>query len=256
MIEVMVALAIWSTLLLGIGMLRGELTSRSWAKLVLLPGLLLEAAGRGLACLVTATPIERFSLFADGEPLLRNGRCPVQRIGVPIGMGIRLVFFFLTAFILLAKLPLFIDGGFSLPHLNPVGKEGTLSVFLTGLQSLPGQLELSTGSGLLLLWILVSTVIATGLSSLEWIASMWAWGGLVGGAWLAQWLGVRFGTLSRGWFIERWWGPEVWATLSLLVILAAACLGALALMHAIPVITQKLRPKPDPEPMGLQPTEL
>ena len=151
MIEVMVALAIWSTLLLGIGMLRGELTSRSWAKLVLLPGLLLEAAGRGLACLVTATPIERFSLFADGEPLLRNGRCPVQRIGVPIGMGIRLVFFFLTAFILLAKLPLFIDGGFSLPHLNPVGKEGTLSVFLTGLQSLPGQLELSTGSGLLLL---------------------------------------------------------------------------------------------------------
>lgn len=256
MIEVLLALTLWSTLLLGIGMLRGELVCRTWAKLVLLPGLLLEAAGRGLACLITATPIERFSLFADGEPLLRNGRCPVQRIGIPIGMGIRLVFFFLTAFILLAKLPLFIEGGFSLPVLNSTGEESSLGAFLAGLAALPEQLELTTGSGLLLCWILVSTVIATGLSTLEWVSSMWAWGGLVGGAWLAQWLGVRFGTLSRGWFIERWWGPEVWATLSLLVVTAGACLGLLALMHAIPVITQKLRPKPDPEPMGLQPTEV
>jgi len=171
-------------------------------------------------------------------------------------MGIRLVLFFLTAFFLLSKMPIFIDGGFSLPHISQGAEGGILEPFLGGLAVLPEQLELSTGAGLLLLWILVSTVIATGLSTLEWIASLWAWGTLVGGAWVAQWLGIRFGTLTRGWFLERWWGPEVWATLSLLVLLAAGCLTFLALLHAIPVISQKLRPKRDPEPIGLQPTEV
>ena len=62
--ETLLWVGLWSMTLWVIGMLRGDLCVRRSAKVLFFPGFLLEATLRSIACLLTATPIQRSQRFA------------------------------------------------------------------------------------------------------------------------------------------------------------------------------------------------
>ena len=60
--ETLCWLAIWSTILWGVGVLRGTIGERQPLKCMLLPGLMLDALVRGTSYVLSATPISRITL--------------------------------------------------------------------------------------------------------------------------------------------------------------------------------------------------
>ena len=254
MTDTTISLGLWILLLWGVGLLRLNLLVKRSTKILFFPGLLLEALIRTIACLVTGTPIEKFRLFASQQPLLRTGRCPVQRIGVPIAMVIRLLLTFVCTLTLLKlTVPTFTEGEYGLPVLlkHPDGLQGIGWGLWALFSDLPQVLDLSSP----LTWFAIYTVftlsLATGLNTVEFFASCWGWGALVGGASLVGWLDVKFSFMGRGWFLERWYLPECWAAFSFLVTMTFLALLLLFTLHALPWFATKIRPKPTAVPQGM-----
>lgn len=254
MSDTVIWLGLWALALWGIGYFRLNLLVRRTTKIIFLPGVALEAMIRAIACLATGTPIEKFRPFEDQQPFLRTGRCPVNRIGVPIVMAIRMALTFLVGLVLLElSLPEFSESGFGLPTLlyHPDGIAGSGSGYVASLGELPGALRLGTFLGWLSVYTLFTLVLATGLSSGEFFAAVWGWGGVLGLSWLVNWLGVKLEFLSRGWFLRSWYLHECWASFSLLVTLSVFALIFVMTLHAIPNLATKMKPKPTSAPQGM-----
>ena len=254
MSDTVIWLGIWALILWGIGHLRLNLLVRRWTKIIFLPGVALEAFVRMLACFATGTPIEKFRPFADGQPFLRTGRCPVERIGVPITMAIRMMLTWFFALVLLKlTVPAFTECGFELPTFlyHREGIQGSGGGYLGALPELPYALQLDTVIGWFAVYTLFALALATGLSAREFFAAIWGWGGVLGLTYLVSWLGVRLEFMSRGWFLRSWYLPECWAAFSLLVTLSAIALLFLMGLHSLPNMATKIKPKPTSAPQGL-----
>ena len=237
MSDTIIWLGVWTLLLWGIGTLRLNLMVRRKMKVIFFPGLALEAIIRSIACLVTGTPIEKFRPLNDGTPFLKTGKCPVQRIGVPISMAIRMTLTFLLALILIQiAIPGFTESDFGLPTFlyHPDGIQGSSGGFFRSFVDLPEHLALNTLISWFALYALFTMALATGLSTAELFAAMWGWAGVFSISWVFTWLGVKFSFLSRGWFIERWYLPDCWSCYSLLVTMSALAFFFVALLHALP----------------------
>ncbi|MFQ5653311.1 MAG: hypothetical protein ACE5GW_01095 [Planctomycetota bacterium] len=260
--ETVVWLGIWSMLLWAVGMLRGNLLRRRHLKILLLPGLAVEAFCRTIACLVTATPILRYSPLADGRPFLRTGRCPARRIGLPVLVVIRTLLLFVAAYIALKPFPEFLGSRFALPLFDEatVFERGvhwaSLISFYDGLFQLPLQLGWGSMGGVLVLYMFLSTLTAAGFSRGELPAALYAWGLLLAVSWVLSWLGVTFGFLSTGWFIRKLYVPEFWSTLSLLVVLSGATVLILGFLHFLPNLVLSFKPEGTPgQDQGLTPVK-
>lgn len=228
MYETLLWLAIWSTMLLGIGMLRGRAHETRAAKILLLPGVLLDSVLRAVSALVTVTPIERFSPLAHRRPGLETGRSKLGAAGVVGDVVLRLVLLVAICYYWAFDLPAFLRSGFSLPFLDPasVREHGihwpSFARFWQELAQLPALLEVHEIGSMLLCWAIAGALFFGGLEAREWLASQAAivTCALVGLGF--GWLGVKFGFLSRGWYISAFYVPEVWSTLSLVVLFSAA----------------------------------
>lgn len=254
MSDTLIWLGLWTLTLWGVGHLRLNLLVRRWTKLLFLPGLIVEALIRALACLATATPVEKFRPFEDGQPFLRTGKCPSARFGVPIAMAIRLsTTFLVTLVVLVYGTPGFTESGFGLPTFlyHPDGITGSSGNFFSSLGGLPDALALDTFLGWFIVYSLFTLCLATGLSAGEFFASLWGWGGLFAVSWIVSWLGIRLEYLSRGWFLRSWYMPECWTAFSLLVTLSLLVLVFVLVLHALPSLAAKMKPKPTTAPQGL-----
>ena len=239
MSDTIIWLGVWTLLLWGIGTLRLNLMVRRKMKILFFPGLAVEAAIRSFACLVTGTPIEKFRPLNDGTPFLKTGKCPVQRIGVPIVMAIRMTLTFLVALILIQiAIPGFTESKFGLPTFlyHPDGIHESSWGFLSDLIGLYEHLSLEKVMSWVALYTLFTLALATGLSTAELFAAIWGWAGIFCLSWVFTWLGVKFSFLSRGWFIERWYLPDCWSCFSLLVTMSALAFLFVATLHALPVL--------------------
>ena len=246
MSDTIIWLGVWTLLLWGIGNLRLNLMVRRFTKIIFFPGLALEALIRAIACVITGTPIEKFRPLDDGTPFLKTGKCPVQRIGVPIAMAIRMTLTFIAALVLIQMaIPDFSGSEFGLPTFlyHPEGIEGSSGVYFLDLVHLPQHLNLESPWAWLAIYTLFTLALATGLSTGELFAAIWGWGGVFVISSAFTWLGVKFSFLSRGWFIERWYLPTCWSTYSLLVTLTALALLFVAFLHALPGLAAKMKPR-------------
>ena len=231
---ILIWLAGWSVLLWGVGLLRGNLHRRRVVKVIFFPGFLLDSVLRGLAALMTATPIKRFSPLAEGRPLLEEGRSPIRQLGPPASIAIRFFLLFTCVYIALQIYPDFLKSGFTLPLLDEatVTRRGvswrSLPLFLGGLRDLPGELQLGSVGSIFGLYVLISALVAAGFTPREFMTSMYLWVTLYLTSVVTSWLGVKFGFFSRGWFIRFFYGETFWSTFSLIVFLTFTALALLA----------------------------
>ena len=246
MTDTILWLGVWTLLLWGIGTLRLNLMVRRPMKIVFFPGLALEALIRCVACFVTGTPIEKFRPFDDGTPFLKTGKCPVQRIGVPIAMAVRMFLTFIVALVLIhVWIPTFTDSGYDLPTFlyHAEGIAGSIPEFFERCAAVPEHLALGSVMTWVTLYVLFTLALATGLSTGELFAAIWGWGGILALTWGFGWLGVKFSFFSRGWFIERLFLPGVWTSFSLMVTMAFVAFLFVATLHALPGLTARMKPR-------------
>ena len=118
--ETLCWLAIWSTILWGVGVLRGTIGERQPLKTALLPGLMLDALIRGTSYVLTATPISRVSPLADGQPVLPRARSKIRYLGLPLSLVLRFTALVAIAYTCLLETPEFLASGFALPLLDHV----------------------------------------------------------------------------------------------------------------------------------------
>jgi hypothetical protein len=231
-------------MLWGIGHLRGDLLTRGPVKLVLFPGLILDGLARTLSCLATATPVVGLSPWRDGTPFLIEGECTLQRLGVPLTTAFRLGALYLGFSVVVLWMP---EAMQLVPDPAFLGRslEHSIGAFSTALLSAPFEL-LATGlvTWCLLAWLAV-TVLAAGLRPRECGVAMLMGTAIVGVMEAAQWLGLRFGAFTNGWFLRRFYEAEAGRALVLMALVAAAVLATLTTMHLIPMLVQKIRPRPE-----------
>ncbi|MEC9476284.1 MAG: hypothetical protein VX764_04525 [Planctomycetota bacterium] len=243
----MILMAILLLLLLvtlyGVGRLRGDLLTRGPVKLALSPGLLPDSLARTLACLATATPIIRLSPWRDDTPFLVEGECPVKRIGVPLATAFRLLVLFAAFVSVVLLLPVAAATVPDPETLSHAYEKGIGTLLTTVLVSPFAWL----GTGLISWWTLAwlgSMVLAAGLRPRETGCALLVGGGVIALLEGAHWLGLKFGAFSNGWFLQRFYEADAGRALVLLVIVSLITLSVLAAMHWIPMVVQRMRPRP------------
>ena len=215
----------------GVGRLRGDLLTRGTVKASLFPGLLPDSLARTFACLATATPVVGLSPWRDGAPFLIEGECPLKRIGVPLATVFRLGVLF---------------GGFiTVILMFPVAAQTVPDpdTLWRAFESGDGKLT-STLLSAPFSW-LAAMVLAAGLRADETLSALLVGGGFVGVLEGAHWLGLRFGVFSNGWFLQRFYEADAGRALVMLVMVTIAMVVLLAAMHGIPMLMQKIRPRPE-----------
>lgn len=237
MSETLVWIGIWSTCSAFLGMLRGKFLQSTVAKLLFLPGILLDLALQFVVCVLTATPIQRVSLFAQDRPHFEAGKCKLGPLGLCVSVSVKGVLLLSTALVLLAGTPGFLDSGFALPLIDEETLESgqlrweSVQSFWRHLGTLPQLLALGTWTGLLAIYTVAASLVAGGIRRNEWTAWVATWAGLFALCAAGQWLGVKFGFLSRGWFIQLLYVPKIWAAFSLLVFLTMALVLVFAVVR-------------------------
>ena len=88
-------------------------------------------------------------------------------------------------------------------------------------------------------------VLAAGLRADETLSALLVGGGFIGVLEGAHWLGLRFGVFTNGWFLQRFYEADAGRALVMLVMVAIAMVVLLAAMHGIPMLMQKIRPRPE-----------
>lgn len=235
-----VAACIWIVLLFAIGLVRGAAHQSATIKILLFPGFALESATRSIACLLSGTPIQSISPWQPGKPILNIGRSPIAHLGPPIYMLTRLTLAFIAILVCLDLLPEPPQRSIELDP-DPSIIENLLfasTAMVQGLRTLPTDLQLSsggsaTGIGIIFMYVSMSYLIALGFSARELVAAAWGMVGLVALTHCGQWLGLRFGFLSRGQLIDYFYGEHLWSALSLLVELSCVTLCALTIARLI-----------------------
>lgn len=228
----------------GVGHLRGDLLTRGTVKTSLFPGLLPDSLARTFACLATATPIIGLSPWRDGTPFLIEGECPVKRIGVPLATVFRLAVLF-CAFV--AVIVLFPVAAATVPDPETLAralKSGTGTLASTVLSAPFSWLA----TGFYAWWslaLLAAMVLAAGLRADETVSALLVGGAAIGVLEGAHWLGLRFGIFSNGWFLQKFYEADAGRALVMLVMVSVAMVLFLAALHGIPMLMQKIRPRPE-----------
>ncbi|MEE8143463.1 MAG: hypothetical protein V3T77_10225, partial [Planctomycetota bacterium] len=244
--EFLVWLGIWSTMLWVVGMLRADFHCRKYVKIFLFPGFFVEAVLRCATCLLTATPILRISPFGENRPFVELGATSVRNPGPPIAICLRLFLFFALLYSLLLSFPAFLHSGFDLPRLEELDISnhgiywGTFGGFWKKLSSLDHSLRLGAFHSNLLLYLVISYMVAAGFSHQEYMAALTAWVALLLAGAIFSWLGVTFGFLSRGWFIQLLYVKSIWSTFSLLVFLTTVTISILGVVRGTSALLQLL----------------
>ena len=91
---------------------------------------------------------------------------------------------------------------------------------------------------------LAAMVLAAGLRTREAVAGALAGVGAVGVFFFSEWIGLRFGVFSNGWFLQRFYEAEFGKALIVLTLLSLLVTGTLLLLHAVPASIGRLRPRP------------
>lgn len=231
-------------LLHGVGRLRGDLLTRGTVKASLFPGLLPDSLARTFACLATATPVVGLSPWRDGAPFLIEGECPLKRIGVPLATVFRLGVLFCGFITVILMFPVAAQ---TVPDPDTLWRafESGDGKLTSTLLSAPFS-WLATGFyAWWTLALLAAMVLAAGLRADETLSALLVGGGFVGVLEGAHWLGLRFGVFSNGWFLQRFYEADAGRALVMLVMVTIAMVVLLAAMHGIPMLMQKIRPRPE-----------
>lgn len=237
--ETLIWVAIWSTLSWTAGMLRGKLLTRKWIKLLLLPGILVDIVLQMIVCMLTATPIQKVSLFKEGKPPLELGPSKLGALAACVGVTVKGLLLLVVAFTALSWFPNFLESGFALPLIDSdTIQSGELNwqsfdAFWLALSRLPEQLAVDTVGGFLVVYSVLGALFAGAICRREWLAWVASWSALFALCWIGQWLGIKFGFLSRGWFIQVLYVPKFWSAFSLLVLATLAVVAVLATARAI-----------------------
>ncbi|MGE3164548.1 MAG: hypothetical protein AB7O52_06565 [Planctomycetota bacterium] len=245
MSETLVWIAVWSTCSALLGRLRGHLLHGAFAKLVFLPGILVDIVLQSVVCVLTATPIQRVSLFAQNRPPLEYGKCKLGPLGLCISVTLKGLLL-LTGTLFLVGGSGFLESGFALPLIDEATLEygeiqwGSVSRFWSSVATLPDLLALTTWSGVLAVYTVAASLVAGGIRRNEWTAWAATWAALFVVVAVGQWLGVKFGFLSRGWFIQVLYVPKLWAAFSLLVFLTIVLVGAFALVRSTALVYSRV----------------
>ena len=243
-------LGLWSMLLWILGVLRGPLLTKSWAKALFRPGLALDALFQIVACLLTATPIEGIHPFKNNQPFVHRGRPGMRYVGPSFAVGFRVLALFVLCHAVLMHHPTFLSSDFALPDLDHEVTElldsPSFEEFLEGLMALPKTLHLDEPWVLLFLYTLAGALLAQGFRNREFLGAIAVWVGAVLASQVADWLGLRFGWFSKGWFIRWLYGDEFWATFSLLVFLSLGVVGLLVFQRLARNLVRSDRSAPSP----------
>ncbi len=223
----LVWLALWSTALLAVGMLRNKLHHNPVVKLIFMPGFALDAVLRLVACLLSGTKVRQLNLLRRG-PSIETDPSPIKHIGPAIFITTRLFLIFAGLYCFLASYPDLVESTLHLPIYDPEElsqgrfEREPLDQFFQQLQRLPAQLKVHRLHGWIFVYITVSLVIAASLSAKEYLAAIYTIVifHLLGFG--CSWLGVTFGFLSRGQLIGFFYSEGFWSCFSLLFLLTTA----------------------------------
>lgn len=235
MTPTLVGIGLWVLLLWAIGTVRGSAHHGLLAKALLLPGLAIDAAVRLIACLVSGTPARGHPPWRRGQPLVEVGRSPIAHIGAPLYVGLRLAMTFVGTAVVLHYFPTTIERSVALDHDRPTLTNLASAATQLGrnLLELPRQLQADRWHGALLAYVAGTYLVALGFSVREFVSAAWALTTLVVVALIAEWVGFGLGFLSRGQWIDFFYGDDLWSALSLLVELSCVTLCALVLSRAV-----------------------
>jgi hypothetical protein len=235
------SLVLWSlaftlTLLALRGVVR-KVTPLPAMKVIFLPGTLLAMASRGLACIIARAPIKAVHPpWSPGEPVEHEppgvpllGRLTLGLLPLVLGAG---------SIIALRKvLEPELTLGYALPAVEP--GVGALGTWLEGAaEMVKGGAEAATNPDFqswraaLFVYLAVSILVHTAPRLAEWGHVAAAIGGTAVFLALLDFLGLRAGWLSRGWYIRKYYGPVAAEGLVLLLTLALLTLASSALALA------------------------
>ncbi|OUU23965.1 MAG: hypothetical protein CBC13_04265 [Planctomycetia bacterium TMED53] len=212
-------------------------------KCILFPALIPDLLARTLTCLATATPINGMSPWRDGEPLLLEGDCRVQRLALPLGSFLRLSALVGASLFCVLKFPQLSAVVPSPESLEFAAQRGPGAFFHSLGNSFSGVATLDMPA-LLVVVALAAMVLAAGLRTREAMAGALAGVGVVGVFFFAEWIGFRLGVFSNGWFLQRFYEAEFGKALIVLTLLSLLVTGTLMLLYAVPASVGRLRPRP------------
>ncbi|NRA75337.1 MAG: hypothetical protein HRU16_05290, partial [Planctomycetes bacterium] len=168
----------------------------------------------------------------------------VKRIGVPLATMLRLAVLF-CAFV--AVIVLFPVAAATVPDPETLAralKSGTGTLASTVLSAPFSWLA----TGFYAWWslaLLAAMVLAAGLRADETVSALLVGGTAIGVIEGAHWLGLRFGIFSNGWFLQKFYEADAGRALVMLVMVSVAMVLFLAALHGIPMLMQKIRPRPE-----------
>jgi len=222
-----------TAVLLAVRWAAGPLTASRAAKVLLLPGLAVAVAARSIACGLSGAPLKSVNLFwRKGEPV-EHGDPKVPVLGpallalLPLAAAAAAVLGARSAavpgLVCEVELP---DIDTTIEALGPVADT---------IGQLAGHaLDIARGGRLEALRLAVFAYLS--ISVLLFAAPAWKeWKALAGcllGAGIIvaaiEWLGLRAGFWSRGWFIRSWYSDDAFEALALILMMAMVTFAVLA----------------------------
>jgi hypothetical protein len=250
------SLVLWSlaftlTLLALRGTMR-RLAPLPAVKTVLLPGMLVGMASRALACALARAPVKAVHPpWSPGEPIEHDA--PLVPLFGHLALGLLPLAAGSAAIIALRQLlEPSLTVGHALPAMEP--GPGALAACVEGAAGMVKGAAAAAADPALRSWhaaaflyLAVSILVYAAPRLSEWahVAASIAGAALFLAA--LDFLGLRAGWLSRGWYIRKYYGPVAAEGLALLLALSLLTLAAsaLALGLARPLLSSRARKKPE-----------
>jgi hypothetical protein len=231
------SLAIWTllfaTVLLLLGALLGSRRGSCTLKWALLPGVLVVVASRVLACSLSRAPLRSVNLPWRPGPLVVHDKPAIPVLG-PVLLALVPLFIAMTV-VVMTRSHLAPDLACHAalppvePHAQAVGAlVGTSAEVLCAVDDLAVSEPAHRGASLAFLYLAFSVLVCTAPTLAEWKVMAATFGSfiLVGAG--CNYLGIRAGFLSRGWFLDRAFGQAGHEALGLLIATGVLSLAAVA----------------------------
>ena len=205
--------------------------NRKLFKILHLPSLLVEGTARLAACFVAAKPVEKIEFLEDQKPFLSDGKSRIAYFGAGFFLVAWQMLIFLAFYSWITSIESFCTYPVTLPHINADAiTQGFIQFDARSyLQELKNLLLYTPWSSIELWFLLYLTI---GVFPFCALTAEQLKGGLVIVSLLGlfttamDYLGIRTGFLSRGWYLTRWVLPEFFSVYSFFLTLLCLTLMA------------------------------
>jgi hypothetical protein len=223
---------------------------RKLMKAIFLPALVLESFFRMVACFVSGRPVQRLALLEDGAPFLCEGRSQIPHVGelffLVLWQGSVYLTFHLSAPGIESLDPYAVELPDVEPHRIPAGVvDIDAEPYWAGVADLWHSCDLADWRLWVFVYLMLGVFPYLAINTRDLLRGVLVVAGCALVTFVAQYLGIRPGFLSRGWWLAWWILPDCFRIYSLfftlLAFTVATHLGALLVYRILSV-------EPEPAP--------